>query len=222
MAHIHIYDPASTPLGGSDMELIRLAQTGNRGAFGELWRRHHRGIVRAAYAINARHDPEDLAQEAFTRVLQAIQRNSGPKQAFRAYLHTSVRSISINWDRNEHYVFSLEQLSPSEEPRYSFEDRLIEETIMSRAFATLKREWREVLWFIEVEGLKPREVAPLLGISANATSALAYRAREALRLAWHHAHLNNESVNDANQSIAQVRVHNRKDGSSLTSALPGL
>ena len=35
-----------------------------------------------------------------------------------------------------------------------------------------------VLWHLEVENQKPADIAPLLGMSANSVSALAYRARE--------------------------------------------
>ena len=41
-----------------------------------------------------------------------------------------------------------------------------------------------VLWHTEVEGQRPAEVAPLLGMSPNSVSALAYRAREGLRQAF--------------------------------------
>ena len=41
-----------------------------------------------------------------------------------------------------------------------------------------------MLWHTEVEGAKPADVAPLLGVSPNSVSALAYRAREGLRQAF--------------------------------------
>ena len=41
-----------------------------------------------------------------------------------------------------------------------------------------------VLWHTEVEQQKPADIAPLLGMSANSVSALAYRAREGLRQAF--------------------------------------
>ena len=39
--------------------------------------------------------------------------------------------------------------------------------------------------------MAPQQIAPLIGMSANATAALAYRAREGLRQAWIRAHLRN-------------------------------
>ena len=59
-----------------------------------------------------------------------------------------------------------------------------ESAAAARAFASLPERWQLVLWHTEVEGQKPAEVAPLLGMTANSVSALAYRAREGLRQAY--------------------------------------
>ena len=40
--------------------------------------------------------------------------------------------------------------------------------------------WRTLLWYLEVEGMKPREIAPLMGMTPNAVSVLAV-ARAAKR-----------------------------------------
>jgi hypothetical protein len=45
------------------------------------------------------------------------------------------------------------------------------------------------LWHIEIEGQPPAEVAPLFGLTRNAVSALAGRAREGLREAYLQVHL---------------------------------
>lgn len=60
---------------------------------------------------------------------------------------------------------------------------------VTTAFRALPPEWRSVLWYTEVEGMQPSDLAPILGISANAVAALAYRAREGLRNAWLQAHV---------------------------------
>jgi transcriptional regulator len=41
-----------------------------------------------------------------------------------------------------------------------------------------------VLWHTEIAGLSPAAVAPILGLTPNGVSALAYRAREGLRQAY--------------------------------------
>src|SRR5690606_6582715 len=49
--------------------------------------------------------------------------------------------------------------------------------------------WQAVLWYAEVEAMKPAAIAPLLGVSPNGVSALLLRAREGLRDAYVVAHL---------------------------------
>jgi hypothetical protein len=60
-----------------------------------------------------------------------------------------------------------------------------------------------VLWHLEVEGQKPADIAPLLGMSANSVSALAYRAREGLRQAFVSMHANDV----ADETCAWVRAN---------------
>jgi len=60
-----------------------------------------------------------------------------------------------------------------------------------------------VLWHTEVEGDKPAEIAPLLGMTANSVAAMAYRAREGLRQAYLRAHL----ADTADDSCRWVTEH---------------
>ena len=53
-----------------------------------------------------------------------------------------------------------------------------------------------MLWHLEVEGQKPADIAPLLGMSANSVSALAYRAREGLRQAFLTMHISDLTDTD--------------------------
>ena len=57
-----------------------------------------------------------------------------------------------------------------------------------RAFRSLPTRWQEVLWYSEIEGMKPAD-RTLLGLKPTAVAQLAFRAREGLREAWVQAHL---------------------------------
>jgi hypothetical protein len=65
----------------------------------------------------------------------------------------------------------------------------LERSLAARAFDRLPERWQMVLWHTEIEGETPAEVAPLLGVSPNGVSALAYRAREGLKQAYLQVHL---------------------------------
>ncbi|MGH3484992.1 MAG: zf-HC2 domain-containing protein [Nocardioidaceae bacterium] len=78
------------------------------------------------------------------------------------------------------------------DPGTPFEDPALddfERAATARAFASLPERWQLVLWHTEVEGDKPADIAPLLGMTANSVAALAYRAREGLRQAYLRSHL---------------------------------
>ena len=177
-----------------DADLIAQVRAGSESAYSVLWERHYPAAVSAARAVTSSHDPEDLAQEAFTRIYQSLHNGSGPSEAFRPYLYTTIRNVSISWSgkaaptvdiaSQEHELITHEDIASLTEDR----------AFTARAFKSLPPDWRTVLWYTEVEGMTPAEVSPLLGISPRAVSALAFRAREGLRSSWLQAHISSGSV----------------------------
>lgn len=173
----------------SDVELIECARGGDQAALAELYLRH-RGVARRVASTACRHgDPDDLVNEAFEKVFAAVQRQAGPTDAFRAYLFVTIRRLAARQsarNRDEPYEEIPEPVidvadGPGLDPT--------EREMITWAFSTLPDRWQAVLWHTAVEGRHPREVASTLGMSSNAVSALAYRAREKLRQAYLQAHL---------------------------------
>ena len=66
-----------------------------------------------------------------------------------------------------------------------------EVALVGGAFRALPERWRSVLWLTEVEGLPARDVAAVLGMSANAVAQLSMRARAGLRRNYLQAHVGN-------------------------------
>jgi RNA polymerase sigma factor (sigma-70 family) len=182
-------DPHAQPLGeASDMELVEYTRAGNSAAFGELWVRH--SSAGRAVARSHRFDADDLLSEAFARVFQAISAGGGPTAAFRPYLFTTIRNVSMQWARAKSADAS-EDLDLMADPSTEEDASLaaLDKSLTVNAFRSLPTRWQEALWYSEVEQLSSAEIAPLLGMKANAVSALTYRAREGLRQAWIQAHL---------------------------------
>ncbi len=172
----------------SDVELVRATRTGDRDAFAVLWQRHSHAAATLARSYT-HYDTDDVVAEAFTLVYTAIRKGGGPTTAFRPYLFTTLRNVAAGWGRADHTlnVEDIDALSetPAEEDTLDGLDRSLTVT----AFRALPTRWQEVLWYMDVESLAPRQVGPLLGMKPNAVSALAIRAREGLRLAWIRTHL---------------------------------
>src|SRR6478672_1329537 len=165
--------------GPGDAELIAAVRGGDVDAYGELFARHVDAARRLAGQLAGPGDADDLVSDAFTKVLTVLQRGGGPDLAFRAYLLTAVRRLHVDRIRSGSRLRPVDDLTPFD-PGLPFHDN----AAAARAFASLPERWQMVLWHTEVEQQKPADIAPLLGMSANSVSALAYRAREGLRQAF--------------------------------------
>ena len=189
--------PAEVP-GPSDAELIESVRGGQVDAYGSLYERH----VSAAYNLarqltRSSAEADDLVSEAFARVLDTLRAGRGPDSAFRAYLLTSLRHVAYDKTRKDRKVELTDDVTTvsgvsTEKISEPFRDTAmagLERSLAAKAFARLPERWQAVLWHTEIEGQSPAEVAPLLGLTANGVSALAYRAREGLRQAYLQVHL---------------------------------
>ena len=193
----------------SDGALIERTRGGDRAAYGELWQRHARSARTVARSYSSL-DPDDLVAESFTRIYDAILAGHGPTGAFRPYLFTTVRNTAASWGRARHDT-TLETLESFEDPATSESATLdaLDRSTTAQAFRSLPTRWQEVLWYTEVEDMQPAQVAPLVGMSANATAALAYRAREGLRQAWIQAHLRNAEEPECRWTIDRLGGYTR-------------
>lgn len=179
----------------SDEELVERARRGNKSAFGELWQRHFRSGARVARQFTSSLDADDLVAEAYTRIYQRVLAGGGPTGAFRPYLYTTIRNLASSWGAASRDV-QVNEIEDFEDP-HSLDDPAtiaLDRTLTARAFRSLPDRWQSVLWYTEVEGMDPHEVAPLMGMTANGVAALSYRAREGLRKAWLQAHVNDETA----------------------------
>ena len=77
-----------------DVELADAVRAGDVDAYAELWGRHAGAGRAAARRLTATYDPDDLLQEAFARILHALQAGAGPTGPFRPYLYTTLRAVA--------------------------------------------------------------------------------------------------------------------------------
>jgi RNA polymerase sigma factor (sigma-70 family) len=189
----------------TDADLLAAVRRGEIDAYGELYRRHS-PMARAVAGriLRSSPDADDVAAEAFTRVLRALRAGRGPHTAFAPYLAAAVRNISYDRIRRS-------RESPVDDVDDAV-DELLADAVRSRdeagfvtaAFRALPERWRRVLWHTEVEGRTPAELAALLGLAPNAVAALAYRAREGLRQAYVQAHLREQRAHACRECMARL------------------
>ncbi|QIK07975.1 sigma-70 family RNA polymerase sigma factor [Streptomyces sp. ID38640] len=200
--------PAAGAEGGelppSDAQLLSDLRAGDDSAYEEMYRRHAAAVRRYARSCcRDVHTAEDLTGEVFARTLQAVRGGAGPETAVRAYLLTTVRRVAASWAQTarreqlveDFAVFAVASADVSGDDAtldLGADVRAMQEAERSmavRAFRSLPERYQTVLWHTTVEDESPSEVAPLLGLTANATAVLAHRAREGLKQAYLQAHV---------------------------------
>jgi RNA polymerase sigma factor (sigma-70 family) len=207
-----VIDQMTSRRESSDAELISSVRGGDVSSYGDLFARHRDAATRLARQLVPGPDADDLVSEAFAKVLNVLLAGGGPDVAFRAYLLTAVRRLHVDKIRATSRATPTDDLTPYEDPE-PFADTVIagfEGGAAAKAFASLPERWQLVLWHLEVEGQKPADVAPLLGMSPNSVSALAYRAREGLRQAYLQMHTADLVDPDCQWTHAKLGAYVRK------------
>lgn len=181
----------------SDTELLARSRDGDSAAFGALWERHRRAGIVAARGIAPSLDPDDLVSGAYLKIFELVRNGRGPTGAFRPYLYRVISSLAADTYRNAEFSNAQLEDVPDLTEAGPWEDGAFDLNAAARAFESLPERWQAVLWYSEVEGLAPRQIAPVLGLSANGVSALAARAKEGLQSAWVETHIDMQLNDEA-------------------------
>lgn len=186
-------DPSVDDL--TDVELLQLSREGNVEAYAALYVRHDYAARRLARHLGQREDSEDVVAEAFAQIFDLLRRGKGPDSAFRAYLFTAIRHESGRRAKARLRVTTTGDDSQIDTvvPFGAGALDSFEQTAIRAAYESLPARWRTVLWHLDVEGVKPSQLAETLGLKPNSVSALVYRARSALREAYLQQHV---AIND--------------------------
>jgi RNA polymerase sigma-70 factor (ECF subfamily) len=196
-----LQDETPGPASGvdaSDLELVRRAQRGERGAFDLLVLRYqHKVIKLVARLLRDPTEAEDVSQEAFVKAYRALGSFRGDS-AFYTWLYR----IAVNTARN---AMASRQRRPldyeaelSEGEQSTVESRLrhtdtpeatvlseeIRETV-NRAVAALPEDLRTAIILREVEGLSYEEIAAAMDCPVGTVRSRIFRAREAIDRSLH-------------------------------------
>jgi RNA polymerase sigma factor (sigma-70 family) len=188
----------------SDVELVEAVRHGNQDAYGELYSRYSVPALQFARTLlGSRQGADDLVSEAFSKILNRIVHGGGPDRTFRSYLMMTVRTTLYKEWAAERMIDRRVEVAELHTPTTDADavaDRL-ESDLLTRALHSLPIRSQQILHYLEVEGRAPGSVAESFGIKRNAVYALAFRAREALRLAYLQVHVNTD-VDDACKEAA--------------------
>jgi RNA polymerase sigma factor (sigma-70 family) len=198
-----------------DQQLVTRFREGDDAAAAELYKRHHAMAVRLARHTSPVPDAEEIAHEAFTKVLEAIRRGAGPTDSFSLYLRTAVRTTSAQHFRDQskyRTTDDIERVITEHVPDHAETIEHFNEDV-AEAFAALPTRWQEVLHLRIVEGRSNRESAKTLGIKATSEAMLYSRARRGLRKSLAHV----RTMHAATERVGRKRVATRVAAGSIAS-----
>jgi len=189
--------PAVQP--SRELDLLRKAQTGDRGAFGQLVVQYQDRLFNAMLRmVGDREEAAELTQEAFTRALLKIDGFRGEASPYTWMFRIAVNlAISQLRKVQRHRTFSLDQpaangqanqasglldrmTGKSADPRQQAESREQNEQVLL-ALGRLDAEYRAVLVMRDVEGFDYQQIADVLGLPLGTLKSRLFRARLALR-----------------------------------------
>lgn len=133
--------------------------------------------------LRSRHQAEDLAHDAFVRVLE---NDAQPVEQPRAYLHQTARNIAVDGYRREDRRQALEQegldLSPvaGDDPEAYVHALELADSV-ERALAQLPLNCRKVFIWQKLEGLTQAEIAERMGLTKNMVEKYMIRTLRHLR-----------------------------------------
>jgi RNA polymerase sigma-70 factor (ECF subfamily) len=149
-------------------ELVRRAQTGERTAFSELFRRHRVDVARLVYRmLGPSPDAEDVIQEVFLQVHRSLGEFRGQAK-FTTWLHRVTVNVVLMFRRaaKSRPVFAPEPVSEREPDKRLLPDedaaRRLRVAAFQRLLDRLPEKKRTVFLLHEIEGLAYAEIAEIV------------------------------------------------------------
>ncbi len=182
----------------SDQEIVAWARTGYERAYRELVRRYERPVFSLIYRmVRDRERCEDLAQETFVKVLNALD-SYRPEFKFSSWIFKIANNAAIDHlrrkeldtlsldgapdatDPERREGTTLQLADPTENALEELEARELGGQI-ERAIAQLRPEYRSCIVLRHVEGYPYDEIAEILELPLGTVTTYIHRARVELR-----------------------------------------
>jgi RNA polymerase sigma factor (sigma-70 family) len=214
----------------ADSELVALARSGNKEAFGELIERYQQMVRRITLGMVVHEEvARDLAQEAILQAYLSLD-HLRDSTRFKSWLYGIVLNVCRGYIRDQKTdLFSLEAMMggmyrdmpffPSGviDPEEVAEQRELHRIVLN-AIQHLSPKDRLATLLFYYEQLSLREIAAILGVSVPAVKGRLYRAREQLRERLLPVYVDMESETERKQGrktmtkVTVAAVTDRDDG----------
>jgi RNA polymerase sigma-70 factor, ECF subfamily len=169
-------------LRSSDEELMLAVAGGDLAAFGQLVTRHQRSAWNAAYRfLGNTTDAEDVAQEAFLRILDSAVRYQSTA-SFRTYLYRIVTRLCFDLSRRKHHRRHGQLPDIADRAQAAEDASIVSERAMlvRQAVDALPPAQKMAVILRYYEDLSYREIAVVLNTTVKGVERLLARARASL------------------------------------------
>jgi RNA polymerase sigma-70 factor, ECF subfamily len=182
----------------SDQDVISYARKGRETAFRELIRRYERPVFSVIYRmVHDRELAEDLAQETFIKVLNALDRYD-PKYKFSSWIFKIAHNATLDQLRKkEPETLSLDgsphaatqdqadassftAVDTTENPEQYTQSKQLGSEIEA-AIEQLRPEYRAAIVLWHIEGRPYDEIAQIMGLPLGTVKTYIHRGRNELR-----------------------------------------
>ncbi len=170
-----------------ELDLCRLAATGNIAAFEVLYERYHRRTYSLCLRMtSSQTEAEDLTQEVFIQLFRKVGSFRGDS-AFSTWLHRlTVNQVLMHFRRRsvknerttEEGEMPEQMVAGSANPNKM---QVVDRIALKNAIAELPNGYRNVFLLHDVEGFEHEEVARMMGISVGTSKSQLHKARLKLR-----------------------------------------
>ena len=168
-----------------DSELISRAQSGDREAFGELYRRYLDPIYRYVRSrVKDEQLAEDVTETVFVRSYEGLTRYKERGWPFSSFLYQVARNLLADHFRQARNETPLDEADFAGDGEEGPDEKLIREErlrTVEKGIRELHRDYQEVIRLRVILGLPTSIVATWMGRSEGATRVLLTRALKALR-----------------------------------------
>lgn len=182
----------------SDLDLVRRIKGGDDQAFREMVERYHARVYSLSYGVlhNAE-DAEEATQDAFLTLYRKIDTFDEGRKFFSWFYRVALNAAYSRARRRkpvvtvpiDDFVPRMQGGDGNGSPEFAawvdgIEDETISRELAQRAedfIQELPPAYRDVIWMVDVEEMKPADVAETLEISVPALKSRLHRARLAVR-----------------------------------------
>lgn len=197
--------------GAQDLGLLGKSASGDIEAYKELFDLHAEKLYNFVYYLTySREESEDITQDTFVKVFDAIQGRDMTSFNFQSYLFRTSRNLSIDViRRRKREGLTLEEAMDLQDPGLGADPErsalLAEQrSKVFKASEELTEDQQAALLLKELEGFRYDTIADVLDSNPNAIGALLSRARLKFREVYRMSYAQTEGVPDQCVSVTPL------------------